>query len=243
MITLEKFLKGLDDELDIAPQRSSYKPEQWEMRDLLNAMYRIGRTMTPDFVFDEQNMDTYRQLGFWFMNDSRMTAFNPNGKGRTAGRLGKGIYLAGNTGTGKTTAFNILRFLYRKNPFKCLNNEMKWREMRADDIAAIYAKMGDIIEIKKEPFLCIQDLGCEPLESIYMGNRMNVMQDLLCYRGDRRDFVTMITSNIPLEHEDIRKRYGDRVQSRMIEMMNYLTLTGKDRRKNNGNTEVHSNQL
>ena len=51
MITIENFLKGLDDELNIAPQRSSYKPEQWEMRDLLNAMYRIGRTMTPDFVF------------------------------------------------------------------------------------------------------------------------------------------------------------------------------------------------
>ena len=84
MITIENFLKGLDDELNIAPQRSSYKPEQWEMRDLLNAMYRIGRTMTPDFVFDDQNIDTYRQLGFWFMNDSRMTAFNPNGKGRTA---------------------------------------------------------------------------------------------------------------------------------------------------------------
>lgn len=243
MITLLDFLKDLDEKQDITPQRSSYKPEQWEMRDLLNAMYRIGRTMAPDFGFDEQNIDTYRQLGFWFMNDSRMTALNPNGKGRTAGRLGKGIYLAGNTGTGKTTAFNILHFLYQKNPFMRLKSIMPWKEIRADDIAALYAKMGDIFEIKKEPFLCIQDLGCEPLESIYMGNRINVMQDLLCYRGDRRDFVTMITSNIPLEHEDIRKRYGDRVQSRMIEMMNYLTLTGKDRRKNNGNTEVHSNQL
>ena len=47
-----------------------------------------------------------------------------------------------------------------------------------------------------------------------------------------KDFITMVTSNIPMAHEDLRSRYGERATSRMAEMMNYLTLTGRDRRQN-----------
>ena len=65
-----------------------------------------------------------------------------------------------------------------------------------------------------------------------MGNKLNVLQNIIEYRGDQPNKVTVVTSNIPLGHSDIASRYGERAQSRMVEMMNYLILTGKDRRYN-----------
>ena len=76
----------------------------------------------------------------------------------------------------------------------------------------------------------IQDLGQEPKETLYMGNRLNVLQQLLEYRGDRGDQLTLITSNLRISSETLKRDYGDRVQSRLVEM-NYFEIKGKDRRK------------
>ena len=60
---------------------------------------------------------------------------------------------------------------------------------------------------------------------------MNVLRAILEYRGDRSDQITLISSNIPMEHKMFTDKYGDRVASRMREMCNYFELTGQDRRK------------
>jgi DNA replication protein DnaC len=85
---------------------------------------------------------------------------------------------------------------------------------------------------KKMPILCNQDLGAELKESLHMGNRINVLKQLIEYRGDRQDLITLITSNYPIDSEFISVKYGDRVVSRLIEMCNYFELKGKDRRIN-----------
>ena len=74
-------------------------------------------------------------------------------------------------------------------------------------------------------------MGDDEPESVYMGNRISVMKSILSARGDRQDLITIITSNLPVGHELFKKRYGDRVQSRMYEMCNYFELKGIDRRK------------
>ncbi len=66
---------------------------------------------------------------------------------------------------------------------------------------------------------------------MYMGNRLNVLRAILEYRGDRTDKITMISSNLPVQHKAFTDKYGDRVASRMCEMCNYYQLTGIDRRK------------
>ena len=64
-----------------------------------------------------------------------------------------------------------------------------------------------------------------------MGNRMPLIRSFLEYRGDRHDQITMVTSNLPIEHPKITELYGDRVASRLNEMFNYVEIRGIDRRK------------
>jgi DNA replication protein DnaC len=79
--------------------------------------------------------------------------------------------------------------------------------------------------------LGIQDLGAEPAESLYMGNRAHVLRQILEYRGDFSDKLTLITSNLPINHQLFADRYHVRVSSRLNEMCNYFEIRGKDRRE------------
>ena len=106
-----------------------------------------------------------------------------------------------------------------------------WVTGRADVICQEYASTGDIAKFRSAPILGIQDLGQEPREVLYMGNRQNALQQLLEYRGDCDGKLTLITSNLRISSERLRNDYGDRVQSRLCEMCNYLEIKGKDRRK------------
>lgn len=209
--------------------------DEWDMDTMLAAITQVGKLIEPRFVIDDVNREVYENLAYWLMNDARMSAKNPVTGEWIPGSPIKGIYLGGNTGTGKTTAMMIARKLYPNVIFNLKSSGSnvlyQWTEARAEEIASAYAQYGDIEKWKKTPLLCIQDLGSEPMEAINMGNRLRVLQSLLEYRGDRRDFVTMITSNLPMHPEAITRRYGDRVASRLMEMCNYLTLTGKDRRR------------
>lgn len=210
---------------------------------VLDAMRKIGTELEPRFVTDKQNLDFFLNLAYWFMADPRMKAIHPATRQAIAGRVNKGLYIAGRTGSGKTLATKILGKLYAANPFLgkaregrdngiSMTGRVVWREMRADEITDKFAQTGDISREKQSMLLCIQDLGSEPVETLYMGNRVPVIRQLLEHRGDNPDCITIITSNIPLGDEDLRKRYGERVVSRLFEMCNYITLDGTDRRKN-----------
>lgn len=230
MLTLEEILSRITLK-DTRFKRREYSPEDWKLETLMNAVKRIGKTIDPRFVIDKDNMLVYNNICYWVMNDPRFMCFE--GKSRTwmRGDTSKGIYLAGNTGTGKTTAMRILRKMYDLNFFRDQNDtRISWLEARAEEICSEYAKEGEITRFKKAPLLCIQDFGSEPNETLFMGNRLNVMRSILEYRGDHSNLVTMITSNIPIRHQDIRRLYGDRVASRLVEMCNNIELVGKDRR-------------
>ena len=126
-------------------------------------------------------------------------------------------------------------------PLKYLGNNIFEDELthkhilcfRSDTICEEFTEKGSIDKYKKRAILGIQDLGSssEPIESLYMGNRMGVIQQLLEYRGDFTDKITLITSNLPMSHKVLIDRYGDRVASRLNEMCNYFEIKGKDRRK------------
>ena len=82
-------------------------------------------------------------------------------------------------------------------------------------------KMINITEKEYKDFIRLQD----------MGNRINVLRQILEYRGDQTDKITLITSNLPMNHKRFIDRYEDRVSSRLNEMCNYFEIKGKDRRK------------
>lgn len=200
----------------------------------LQVVSEIGRERNPKFVIDEDNRFAYENLILWMHGDPKMKCLNPETKQVMPGDVRKGIYLAGQTGSGKSWALQVMN-LYGEIDKVCffsdgIRRRLHWAEARAADICDYYKTTGDIENFKSDPVLCIQDFGSEPTEGMYMGNRIEVLRQLIESRGDRSDLMTLITSNYSLRNEELQVRYGERVKSRLYEMCNYLEISGKDRR-------------
>ena len=217
-------------------KRYSYLP--YDMNFALQVVEAIGKERKPTFVIDDENRFVFENLIRWVHADPELKCIDPETKKVKSGNVNAGIYLAGPTGTGKSWALEILSI------YSTIDDEegvrvfaggftrtLRWPCFRADVISDEYAKEGLIEKYKRISVVCFQDLATEPEESLYMGNRLNVFQQILGHRGDRTDQITLISSNLPLKSDALRKRYDDRVVSRLKEMCNYYELTGKDRRK------------
>lgn len=220
-------------------------PEEIDLREAMELVQAIGQQLTPRFVLDESNRFAYLNFVKWLHADPTMAANSPLApKGEPiAGDPRKGIYLAGPTGSGKTICLEVMRLyaleldlaieLPSDSGGGLVFKRLGWINHRADDISSEYMREGSLERYKRTQILGIQDLGQEPEESLYMGNRIPVLRQLLEYRGDKLDAITLITSNLPINDDGgtLRKRYGDRVHSRLHEICNYIVLSGLDRRK------------
>jgi hypothetical protein len=208
-----------------------------DMDAALQVIDAIGKSRNPEFMIDRENQFTYENLIRWAHCDTEMKCLAPNGKQVVPGRLKRGIYIAGNTGSGKSWALEIMAAYVMAYNFKITLGETQrllyWHNVRTDAICDEYVAVGTLEKYKRMSIIGIQDLGVEPAESLYMGNRVDVLRQILEYRGDFTDKITLVTSNLPLNHKAFTERYGDRVASRLNEMCNYFEITGKDRRKSN----------
>ena len=203
--------------------------------DALDIVMAIGKkNYTEDFVIDSANEYVYRNVIKWIHGDSSMQAVNPITRKPESGRLKAGIYIAGGTGTGKSVCLNVLRDYSQliRPTIQFLpddyTNLLIWKSYNASYITAEYLRIGNTSEIEDKKLLCIQDLGCEPTDVVYMGNRVNVIKSIIERRGDKNNRMLLVTSNISMD--DTQKKYGDRVASRLHQMCNYFILQGKDRR-------------
>jgi DNA replication protein DnaC len=205
-----------------------------DINQCLEFIEEIGKTRTPNFVIDEDNRFVYENFVKWLTYDETLKALDPNTNEIINGDCHKGIYIAGYTGTGKSWCMEIMLAFASAIKFniKFGNNVggMWWKIVRADDIVSHFIETTSIEEFKRYKILCIQDFGTEPLEAVSMGNRLNVIRTLLESRGDDNSCLTLITSNIPINHNGITEKYGERVASRLYQMCNYYELKGQDRR-------------
>lgn len=213
-----------------------YVYADYDMQESLTIVEAIGKSRNPAFVIDDENRFTYENMIRWCHCDTKMQAIDPVTKKVIPGGLKKGIYIAGNTGTGKSWCLEVMAAYAMAFGFVITLGETEkrmlyWDNVRADDICEEYAANGTFQKFKTRNIYGIQDLGSEPAESVYMGNRIEVLRQLLEYRGDRTDQVTLFTSNLPMNHKILVDRYGDRVSSRLTAMCNYFEIRGKDRRK------------
>lgn len=219
------------------PQITRYQQLQYKMEQSLAIVEAIGKRKNPRFVIDEENRFTYENFIRWCHCDTTMQCLDPENGKVIPGRLKKGIYIAGSTGTGKSWCLDIMQAYCQINGFWLhFPNEndttiLSWKSVRADSICDDYTENGTFSKYKTRQILAIQDFGQEPQESLFMGNRVDVIRQLVEYRGDRSDQLTLITSNLKLGGEKLLSRYGDRVASRLHEMCNYFEIKGKDRRK------------
>ena len=201
----------------------------------LELVERIGKERNPKFRIDSENRFAYENLIRWVHGDPEMKCLNPENKEIVRGDPRRGIYIAGNTGSGKSWALEVMAAYTLAFNFQIQIGENRkclyWDNIRADVMCDEYTSEGSFERFKKMYIICIQDLGVEPVESMHMGNRISVLRNLIEYRGDFTDKITLISSNLPMSHKALVERYGDRVSSRLNEMCNYFEIKGKDRRK------------
>lgn len=214
-------------------KRYPYLP--YNMNLALQVVDSIGKKRNPKFRIDKENQFTYENMIRWIHGDPEMKCLNPDTKEIIPGRLNAGIYIAGNTGSGKSWVLEIMAaYSLIDNVQVTVGDTQRclyWGNVRTDVMCDEYTEEGTFDRFKRMSILGIQDLGAEPMESMYMGNRISVLKQILESRGDRTDQLTLITSNLPMNHQRLIDRYGDRVSSRLNEMCNYFEIKGTDRRK------------
>lgn len=145
----------------------------------------------------------------------------------------KGLWLAGNFGTGKTQMLMAYRDLKKLNNENvgyqsCVDMNMKFIKkdeftnqiQRFDGIKVFSNKFDNIERI-------FDDLGEEETTVMDFGNKVCIMAHIISerYKGLKTGCITHITTN--LTKSQIRDIYGGRIESRINEMFNVITLGGK----------------
>lgn len=202
-----------------------------------NIFKACGDNLTNDrFVLDDNNKRVYNNTLKWLLG-LPFEAINPETKQWQSGSLTKGLYIAGPVGTGKSMLMRLLAIISNYYSIKVtIGNEKKdliWADERVDDItnAIITNGAASLNDYRNKPILNINDFGSGTVEQVYMGNRINALRLIIESRGDAYGKITLITSNLPIQHEQIKAQFGERVYSRLNEMCNYFELLGEDRRK------------
>lgn len=168
----------------------------------------------------------YKLIAYFLKDEATCYQYNIN--------LNKGILLSGPVGCGKTSLMNLMKYL---TPM-----EHKFFVKPCRDISFEFIKDGyEIIHkyskgklYQFEPkTICFDDLGTEN-NLKYYGNECNVMAEILLSRYDiftTKRIQTYITTN--LSASEIENAYGNRVRSRLREMINLIAFEKgiEDKRK------------
>lgn len=146
----------------------------------------------------------------------------------------KGLLLSGPVGCGKTS---LMKLLLNIAPHKTAYEIIPTRNIVFNFNASGFEILENYNQTKN---YCFDDLGVEPTGSHY-AKECNVMGEILLSRYDlfisnkmvaeRRRSITHITTN--LNAQELEKRYGNRVRSRLREMFNLISFdqNSTDKRK------------
>ena len=141
----------------------------------------------------------------------------------------KGIILYGNVGTGKTTIFRALELFYKRSG----NMRRSFGIFNATKVSGTYSVRGemvfDLIGSESGLDIYIDDLGLEPIESNYYGQRVNLFQRVLLERYlIRNRYLTHISTN--MSPAELEKRYGSQVLDRLNETNIWINIKGNSKR-------------
>ncbi|MDI9257933.1 ATP-binding protein [Flavobacterium sedimenticola] len=176
-------------------------------------------------IHEEDYPIIYKLIAYFLKDEQVCFQFGIN--------LNKGILLSGPIGCGKTSLMNLMKYLTPA--------EFKFSVKPCRDISFEFIQDGyQVIHkyskgqlYKSEPKIyCFDDLGLEN-NLKYYGNECNVMAEILLSRYDlfvSHRIQTHITTN--LSASEIESLYGNRVRSRIREMVNLIAFNNvtKDKR-------------
>ena len=176
-------------------------------------------------ILENDHEIIYKLIAYFLKDEQACYQFNLD--------LEKGILLTGPIGCGKTSLMNLMKYLTA--------TEHKFYVKPCRDISFEFIQDGYQIIHKysigklyqSEPrTYCFDDLGTEN-NLKYFGNECNVMAEILLSRYDlfiSKKLLTHITTN--LSATEIETHYGNRVRSRLREMVNLIAFekTAQDKR-------------
>jgi len=231
-ITIDELLKS-DFKPDIL--RYSFKPYNMDVAKEIFA--KIGQKRGIDYKIDNENEFVIENIIRWVFCDPEIKCLNPESKEEIPADLTKGIYIAGNTGTGKSLILEILSSYLSLRDSRAvflgkIDRYLTYPYFTTTKVCDFYQNEGDLSQFIEAKTICFQDLGAntEQPETLFMGTRTKVMQTIIQERGDKRGLITFFSSNNGIIDPDTLKLYGDRGVSRLRKMCNYYELVGKDRR-------------
>lgn len=179
------------------------------------------------FQLHEEDKQTIYLLLCWFLQDDIAAS-------QLELDLEKGILLSGPVGCGKTTLMSLMRYVTAdKNKFimkSCRDISFEFIE---DGFSVIHKySRGALYQYQPKNY-CFDDLGVESSLKYY-GNECNVMAEILLTRYDlfvAQNLITHLTTN--LSASEIEEAYGNRVRSRLREMLNLISfdVTSTDKRR------------
>lgn len=179
----------------------------------------------PSFIIDETN----KRL----MNDIFCYAEKRSGRFDT----GKGIWLWGTYGTGKSTIIQILK------TYDTLSSGLSvggypvggFRIESASTAAAQYQMKGPdalnpyTYNNGNPTTMAFDELGRETLPAKHFGTDLNVMQYIFqCRYEFRTEALTHVTTNMSLK--DTQLKYGPYIADRINELFNVIEIKGNSRR-------------
>lgn len=188
--------------------------------------------INPEYIIDSVSEEVIKSISMYFTMDEgflkdESLSFN------------KGILLMGRVGCGKTVLFKGLAILMGLFDYKDYYGQqnIRFTTLNSYSFTEGFAKKG--FDIFDEGLfrngnmvrfihsrLLIDDIGAENISSHY-GTVTNVIGEVFLRRYDSMA-LTFATTN--LDPKGLKAFYGDRVYSRMVEMMNFLIYEGNDRR-------------
>ena len=147
-----------------------------------------------------------------------------------------GLMLAGTCGNGKTSLMMAIQsatnVLTKNKAFGTdeYGEDIKigFTMVHVKDIIANCRNYAEMQELKKKPYLIIDDLGVEPKEVLDYGNVCNPVIELMEYRYDRQ-LTTFVTTN--LSPPDLKDKYGIRIADRFNEMIEKIVFKDGSYRK------------
>lgn len=176
------------------------------------------------FNVDENNRTFLNLLCKYFAQDETFETVHQ-------GELQKGLFVSGTNGSGKTSSFQIIQNISRKYNLKKLCFPMIETSKVVEQYNTEKNKDYIVKKYSKGKFF-FDDLGAENEgNNIFIYGKEDIFIRIMENRYNEfilKGTKTYITSNLSIQ--DIKKRYGERVEDRFVQMFNLLELNGNSRR-------------
>ncbi len=179
-----------------------------------------------EFQVDADNKKYFNQICKYFSRNS-LFEIDHNGD------LNKGLFVYGNSGSGKTTSFKIIQRISLKYNLKQLWFPFIQTQEVVNKFNLDKSKDSVIKNYSNGNFM-FDELGAESTaQNIFVYGKEDIFIRILEARYNQfvdKGIKTHITCNLTLD--EIQKRYGTRVEDRFYEMFNLvpLNVTGGSRR-------------